>query len=177
MRHAYSTGALRSLVTILAVTACASHGGAPKGDGGYPPWPPGHYDLRATVSYRMDSDAGARTERAELRADLFIAPDGSLSLQSSSGLCHGRTQEEMGLDRSRGQGVFYCQDVRYILRPMGGTVGGEVLVSVSEGYRTRGACVRYEQTATGGRVCVEYRWYVDYRNTTKRASLRVTPRS
>ena len=175
--HASSTGVLGSLFTLILLSACASPGGTPKGEWVPPPWPPGHYDLRATVSYRMDTESGRRTERAETRADLYIAPDGSMNFQSSSGLCHKRTQDEIDMERSRGRRAFPCQEAYFVLRPLGETVGGEVRISVSEGFRSRGACMRYEQTATGGQICVEYRWEVDYRNTTKMASLRVTKRN
>jgi hypothetical protein len=164
----------KSLAPSFALIACASPGGAGKGEWAPPPWPSGHYDLRATVSYRMDTEGGTRTERMEIRADLIVGPGGSMSLQSSSGLCRQQTQLEIDRDRVRGQMTFPCQETTYILKPLGGTVGGEVLVRVSEGYRTRGACMRYEQTAGGGRVCVQYSWEVRFRESTKRARLTVT---
>ncbi len=169
---------LALLAACLAVCACASHGISSNPEGGYPPWPEGDFDLRATIYIRMDTESSTRTERKEYTAELHIASDGSLELQSSSGLCHTPNEDEMEADRVRGQRSFPCQDARYLLRSLGETVGGEISVSVTEGYRTRGPCMRWRQIAsTGERVCVEYRWEVNLRRTTKRASLRVVPRS
>jgi len=180
MTHPFLSGLLKSFLMFSAMfsalCACASPGGAPRGEPGPLSWPPGHFDLRATISYRMDTEAGRATRETETRADLYIAPDGSMNLQSSSGLCQERSQAEIDMDRSRGWRSFPCRDAVFLLRPLGEGVGGEVRVSVNEGFRRRGDCMRYEQTATGGQVCVEYRWDVDYRNTTKRAFLRVTKR-
>lgn len=170
--------ALTLLSTLFALAACASHGISPASDGGYPPWPEGDFDLRATISYRMDTESSTRTERQEFTARLHIAPDGSMELQSSSGLCHALNKDEMEAERVRGFRTFPCQGARYILRPLGHTVGGEIQASLQEGYRSRGSCMRYAQVgSTGERVCVEYRWEVHYRDATKRANLRVVPRS
>jgi hypothetical protein len=177
MKKNLSARLWKSLVPSFALIACASPGGTGKGEWVPPPWPQGHYDLRATVSYRMDTERRTGTDRVEIRADLIVGPEGSMSMQSSSGLCHEPTQAELDLDRARGGRTFPCQDATYHLTPLGGTVGGEVFVRVSEGYRTRGNCARYEQTAGGSRVCIEYHWDVRFRESMKRARLTVTRRS
>jgi hypothetical protein len=163
--------------TLLTLPTCASHSLSSEPAGGYPPWPEGDFDLRATVSYRMDTESSTRTERKEITAWLHIAPDGSMELQSSSGLCHTRNEDELESDRVRGVRTFPCQEAAFVLRSLGENVGGEVMVSVAEGLRTRGPCMRYTQTASGDQVCAEYRWEVNLRDTSKRASLRVVPRS
>ena len=53
---------------------------------------------------------------------------------------------------------------------------GNVSISVQEGIRTKGSCRRWQDTAGGQRVCMEYGWHVKYRNLNKRASLRVMKR-
>ena len=124
MTRAVQGGTPEALALLLYLAAGASPGGAGKGEWAPPPWPSGHYDLRATVSYRMDTERGTGTERMEIRADLIVGPEGSMSLQNSSGLCHEPTQAELDLDRAQGRRTFPCQNATYLLRPLGGTALG-----------------------------------------------------
>jgi hypothetical protein len=141
-----------------------------------PPWPTGTYDLLASVTYRSDSETGTRTERMEHRAELTVAPDETLVLTSSSGLCGIQTPDEVQRDVTRGVRTFSCRDARYVLRPAGGTVSGSAFITVQEGIRTRGTCEQWEDTPSGGRVCRQYTWYVDLRSASKQAGLRVMKR-
>lgn len=164
------------ILGLLALWGCASSHVPADHRSGPIPWTPGEYDVRTTVSYRMDTETTTRVERTEYTGELIVGEDGSLAFQSSSGLCRRPTPAEVAADRARWRRTFSCQEVTYYLSPSAGTVGGSVVVSVQEGFRTRGPCVRWETTITGDRVCVEYRWEVDYRSTAKRGSLRVTRR-
>jgi hypothetical protein len=137
---------------------------------------PGTYDLVATVNYRMDSELGTRTERQEHRAELIVAPDQTLSFTSTSGLCRTQTPDELQRDRARRQRSFDCQDAHFTLKPMAGSVGGTVGITVQEGIRKKGPCKRWEDTAGGQRTCAVYSWQVSYRTLNKRASLRVMGR-
>jgi hypothetical protein len=161
---------------LLALWGCASSNIPVDSRSGPIPWTPGEYDLRATVSYRMDTEARSRVERTEYTGELIVDEYGSLTFRSSSGLCRRPTPVEVAEDHAQWRRTFSCQEVTYYLSPSAGTVGGSVVVSVQEGFRTRGPCILWETTATGNRVCVEYRWDVDYRSTSKRGSLRVTRR-
>jgi len=176
-RASFRVGLLAVTLTGVAMLeGCASTGGSGGGDGGPPPWTPGEYDLRTTVSYRMDTENTTRTERRQYTGELTVKDDGSLLFISSSGLCRDPTPAELAADRGRGGRTFSCQEVRYFLQPSAGTVRGGASVTVEEGFRTRGACMRYQTTAGGDRVCVEYSWTVERRITTKTAALTVIRR-
>lgn len=164
------------IFATLVLCACASSASQPGADGGRPPWPPGTYDILASVTYRMDSETGTRTERLEHRAELLVAPDESLTFSSSSGLCHRQAPDELRRDIARGVRSFSCQDASYVFRPTGGTVGGSAFLSVQEGIRTKGPCEEWTELAGGGRACARYTWYVDYRVTRKQATLRIMRR-
>ncbi len=177
MKDAFSRKASFRFLALMAITSCASSGGLRRGEWQPPPWPPGRFQLSVTVQYRMDTETSIRTERATYQAELNIHPDQSMEFQSSSGLCDRRTPEELEYERARGHRVFSCQEATFVLEPRAGTIGGEARVTVTEGFRTKGPCSRWEDTNTGGRKCVEYTWHVDYRKGGKTVPVRVLPGS
>ncbi|MFH1764133.1 MAG: hypothetical protein ABIF09_08080 [Gemmatimonadota bacterium] len=177
MRSRYSPRALGGCVLLVCLSGCASPGGTPKGEWEPPPWPMGHYQLLATVPFRMDTETAVRTEQEEFRAELDIGRDESMDFQSSSGVCSRRTEDELDQERARGHRVFSCQEATWILKPLGGTIGAEAHVSVQEGIRTRGHCNQWADTNTGARSCVAYTWFIDFKQATKRVSVRVMPGS
>jgi hypothetical protein len=176
MRHLVWTTLSLGISSVFVLAGCATSGGESKESWEPPPWTPGSYELVASVTYRADSELGTRTERMENRAEVIVAPDQTLSFTSTSGLCRTQTPDEIMQDRARGQRSFDCQDAHFILKPMGGSVGGTVSISVQEGIRTKGPCQTWEDTPGGQRVCVAYNWHVTYQTRSKRASLRVMAR-
>jgi hypothetical protein len=95
-------------------------------------WTPGRYSLEATV--------GEMLSAGEIRAQLTIAPGGEMSLASSTGLCRDRDASDMQRDLSRGQMMFECGDATFRVRPVPGSVRGEVNASVLEEYQAETAC-------------------------------------
>lgn len=176
MRRPQGTALSIGICSVFVLVGCATSGGESKEPWEPPPWNPGTYDLVATVNYRMDSELRAQTERVEHRGELVVAPDQTLSFTSTSGLCRTQTADEIQRDRTRGQRSFHCRDAQFILKPVAGSVGGTVSITVQEGIRTKGPCTQWEDTAGGQRVCVEYSWQVIYRTRKKQASLRVMGR-
>ena len=74
-------------MVLLSVWGCSTSGSGP------PPgplsWPQGRFELDATVQYRPVSGGGVAT--AEYHAELEIGAEGSLHLESSSGICQDPT--------------------------------------------------------------------------------------
>lgn len=95
-------------------------------------WTPGRYSLEATV--------GEMLSAGEIRAQLTIAPGGEMSLASSTGLCQDRDASDVQRDLSRGQMVFECGDAVFRVRPIPGSVRGEVNASILEEYQAEIAC-------------------------------------
>lgn len=95
-------------------------------------WTPGRYSLEATV--------GETLSAGEIRAQLTIAPGGEMSLSSSTGLCRDRDASDVQRDLARGQMMLECGDAVFRVRPVPGSVRGEVTASVLEEERAEIAC-------------------------------------
>jgi len=176
MKRPLWTGLPLGLSSAFVLAGCATAGGGKQKPWEPPPWTPGTYELVATVTYRADSELGINTDRVEHRGELIVAADQSLTFTSTSGLCRTQTPDEVQRDRARGQRSFNCQEAQYYLKPLGGSVGGKVTISVQEGIRTKGPCELWEDTPGGQRACVRYSWQVNHRVRSKQASLRVMKR-
>jgi len=155
------------VLLLPLVGACAGTGGAPSAP---LEWPVGSFFLEATISY-----AGANgTQQDMYSADLFIASDGSMRMDSHVGaLCRPPTPTELDRDARRRVRTFRCGDVTFELRPGGSaTVLGELSAVVQEAY-TEVICV---QRASNG-SCLQSIQNVSTRAATKQAGLRVRPRN
>ena len=166
-------GSVSLLFMMVAATACSSAGGGPSSSSDPISWPAGEYVLEASVRYRQDSSFGTGSATERYIADLTITPSGSMTLDSSSGLCMDRLLNKVQGDAALGERTFECGNATFSLRPRGTSVGGEISVSVREEVRQRGPCIAYTTGANGQQVCTEYSWTVVSRMTTKRARLRV----
>ena len=156
----------------------ASLAGCSGSSAGLPPgpvsWPPGVYALEATIEYRSDNPSEPETIRDHHSAVLDIGPEGVMTLRDSSGACRGPIPREAQADEEQRGKSFQCRRSEYALGMSGGTLGGEITVSVTERVRLREGCSRYR---TGTTQCREYRWVVQSGMTQKRARLTVVPRS
>jgi hypothetical protein len=120
-------------MVLLGALACSSAGGgAPDETVAPASWMPGRYALEASVGRDLTGQ--------EFRADLNIAPDGVMTLNSSSGLCQPRTPSQVQRDQERGQATFECGDATYRLRPVPGSLRGDIVASVLEEIRVQTAC-------------------------------------
>ncbi len=117
---------------ILGTSACSSGGGGAPEQVAPVSWMPGRYALEASVGREMTGQ--------EFRADLTVAPDGTMTLDSSSGLCLRPTPSQVLADQARGQATFDCGDAVFRLRAIPGSVRGEIVASVLEESRTQTAC-------------------------------------
>ena len=162
---------------IAALAGCSSSGGPPASPLEPIPWPIGTYTLEARVQYQDDNEYGSRTVRDDYFADLNIAPGGSLALVNPNGICQDLTRQEIDVDLAMRRKTFRCGDFTYVVQPSGSTIRGQLIATVSERIRRRGACIRYRPAAMdGARQCAEYRWTVSSRRTRKRARLTIIPR-
>lgn len=176
MRRLFSTALSIGVVSSFVLGGCGGSAGGPKEAWEPRPWTPGTYELLASVTYQMDTETGTRVEKAEHRGELIVAPDQTLTFSSSSGTCSPQTPDEIERDRARNRKTFHCQDARFVLEPLPGTVGGSVSISVQEGIRKRGRCQQWAESTSGQRTCQVYGWQVDYQVRSKEASLRVMRR-
>jgi hypothetical protein len=176
MRRSFGAALSIGVIASFILCGCGGSGGSLKEPWEARPWTPGAYDLLAAVTYRMDSETGTRTERAEHRGELIVAPDQTLAFSSTSGTCSPQTADEIERDRVRNRKTFHCQDAQYILEPLPGTVGGSAHISVQEGVRKRGPCEQWVESTSGQRTCQLYSWRVDFQVRRKEASLRVMKR-
>ena len=157
-------GSTSPALIVLAVSACSA--GAPASPPGPVVWPVGQYDLQASVPYTRASPVTETTEFEEYLAELTVAPDGSLTLTSSSGLCREPLRPPRRRDEDiRGQSFQCGDDVLYSLEPGSGTVRGEIRARVVETHRVPRACTRRGVRQT----C----WDIRYRTRTKTVRLRV----
>jgi hypothetical protein len=116
-------------LTLLAALGCSGMGGPPSTPIA---WTPGRYAVEATL--------GESLSATEVRAQLTIAPDHQMRLDSSTGLCQPRTQADIDRDLSRGQATFACGEATFRFRPIPGGVRGDVRGSVLEEYQAETSC-------------------------------------
>ena len=155
---------------VLAGSAC-SMGPPLESPTGLVTWPVGQYVLEASVPYNQATESSERRDIAEYVADLTIAPGGSMSLTSSSGLCRVPARAQVPRDERVASGRFECGDVTYSFRPAGGTIRGEITARIQETFRVPGPC-RSGSTPDGTTICVPT-WQLEYRMNSKTARLRV----
>jgi hypothetical protein len=155
----------RPTLWLVVLVGCASPGGAPAGP---LTWPPGQYYLEATVSYT--SRFGPQQDLHS--ADLYIESDGrALLLAPHTDVCRDPPPAQLQADEARGVRSFLCGDVTFELRPVSGTVTGQLLRQVAEAFQTRVCQARAFDNPQGR--CV--RWVSEDRErmVTKRERLRV----
>ena len=165
------------LVLPALLVGCATGGG----QASQPlTWPPGQYLLEATVTYdavETYTERGARrysdTRRDTHSADLYIEPDGSMRLDSHTGICQDPTPSQLQEDTRRRVRSFRCGDLMFVLRPGPGTVTGGVQARVRIEIRGR-RCLSFTPTAGAGTVCAAYEEMGGSRLDTEDARLRVT---
>ena len=135
-------------------------------------WPVGQYLLEGSVEYQRDTEWAVRTVWTDYRAELDILADGTMSLSSSSGPCRESLSGLVRQDRVPRQRTFSCNEVTYVLRPMAGTIQGEIRVWVIEAIQQQGLCSR-RGIVNGLEVCAAYARVVRERPVDKTARLRV----
>jgi hypothetical protein len=118
---------------VLGTLACASPSTYSTGTGGPVPWTPGRYVLEATVGRGTLSDQ-------DFRAILTVAPDGSASMESSTGLCRDPRPDQAGRDDALSQRTFECGDAVFVVRPTSTGVRGDIRASILEEYEATVAC-------------------------------------
>jgi hypothetical protein len=120
------------LVVVAVTLSCTTPSTYSTGTGAPVPWTPGRYEMEATVGSSI-SDQG-------FRAVLTIAPDGSMSLTSSTGLCVDPNPAAAERDQARAQRTFDCGDAAYTVRPVPAGVRGRIVASILEEYQDRIPC-------------------------------------
>jgi hypothetical protein len=120
---------------MLGAVACTAPSTYSTGTGGPVPWTPGRYLLEATVGRGSLSDQ-------DFSAVLTIAPDGSMSLDSSSGLCKdpSTAQSQSRQDEALGRGAFECGDATFFVEPTPAGVRGRIRASILEEYEAQVPC-------------------------------------
>ena len=157
---------------VLVASACSASGGPPASGRSPVIWPAGRYDLDASVRYNEATPLEQWTATEEYFAQLTVAPDGTLTLTSSAGLCRDPNPARSRTEEPVGGRAFECGDVTYSLGPEGGTIGGRISARVRESYRVPGPC-RQRATGVGGQdICIRPSWRVEYRTSIKTARLR-----
>jgi hypothetical protein len=89
--------------------------------------------LEATVGRGTLSDQ-------DFRAILTVAPDGSASMESSTGLCRDPRPDQAGRDDALSQRTFECGDAVFVVRPTSTGVRGDIRASILEEYEATVAC-------------------------------------
>lgn len=156
---------LPALLLPVVITGCASAGPPPEPVS----WPVGQFLLEGTVSY----EAGFGQRRDTHIAHLTIARDGTLTLDSETGVCRLPTPVELERDERNRRRTFRCGDVTFEVRPGSSAVVGRLEAEVMMDREVR-RCVEYTTNANGQRVCTRYRSYVESVRVTREAPLRVT---
>ncbi|MGE0157933.1 MAG: hypothetical protein AB7T31_00900 [Gemmatimonadales bacterium] len=118
---------------MLGALACAPPSTYSTGTGGPVPWTPGRYVLEATVGTGSLSDQ-------DFRAVLTIAPDGDMTLDSSTGLCRDPTLSQLHQDEASAQRSFECGDAYYRVQPTPGGVRGDIRATIQEEYEAQVPC-------------------------------------
>jgi hypothetical protein len=126
-------GLRSACVTVLGALACSSPSTYSTGTGGPVPWTPGRYVLEATVGRGSLSDQ-------DFSAILTIAPDGSASMESSTGICRDPRPDQAGRDDALSQRTFECGDALYMVRPTPAGVRGRISATILEEYEARVPC-------------------------------------
>jgi len=135
-------------------------------------WPVGEYLLEGTVEYRRDTKATVRTVQADYSAEVDVLADGTMNVSAPSGPCRESPSGGVRQGRVPRQRTFWCGDVSYVLKPVSGTIGGEVHVWVIEAVQRQGLC-RKTGIVNGLQVCVDYPLEVSEQPVDKTAVLNV----
>ena len=117
---------------LLAALACSPPSTYSTGTGGPVPWTPGRYVLEATIGTSLSDQV--------FRAVLTVAPDGSMSLDSSTGLCRDPRPDQAGRDEALSRRTFECGDAVYQVQPTPGAVRGRISATILEEYEAQVAC-------------------------------------
>jgi hypothetical protein len=88
----------------------------------------------------LEATVGTTLSDQEFRAVLTVAPDGTMSLASSTGLCVDPNPAASDRDRANGQRTFECGEAVYRVRPTPSSVRGEIRASILEEYEDRLPC-------------------------------------
>jgi hypothetical protein len=124
-------GHLRPALLTVAL-ACSPPRTYSTGAGGPVPWTPGRYVLEATI--------GTTLSDQDFRAVLTIAPDATMSMDASTGLCRDPSPAYTGQDEARSRRTFECGDVMYFVQPTPTGVRGRLTASILEEYEAQTIC-------------------------------------
>ena len=157
------------LSLVVAASACSTTQGGPPLARELVYWPPGRYQIEASIRYRQVSGDRESPVTDMYHATLIVTPNGSLVLTTPAGSCEPSLASEARRNAPPGQRRFQCADVMYFLWPENERMGGEIVTLVQEKTLVRGRTLGTFSGDTLDR-CIEC--VIDSRTTEKRARLR-----
>jgi hypothetical protein len=140
-------------VVLLAVMAGCACGGAPPAAAPPPGpvrWPPGHYLASAQLALNSGSMRAGSSARRQVQAEVWIDPDGTMTLVSGEGSC-----QEHATDRANVRN-FSCGDAVFQLVLAGETMRGTAVAPVSYWVSGWSRCTRWTTDQTGRQKCARY---------------------
>jgi hypothetical protein len=88
----------------------------------------------------LEATIGGSLANQDFRAVLTVAPDGSTSMDSSTGLCRDPRPDQAGRDDELSQRTFECGEAMYVVRPTSTGVRGDIRATILEEYQATIPC-------------------------------------
>jgi len=143
----------RTLALALMLTGCASRGGheppRPVQEGPVL-WPPGRYLASAQLEYTAGSLRAGSSARKLVQAEVWIDPDGTMTLTSGEGSC-----QEHATDRASVRN-FACGEATFQLVLEGEAIHGTASAPITFWVSGWNRCTRWAADETGRQTCVRY---------------------
>lgn len=155
----------RAVVLLLTLAGCAGGGGAPQPSAPPPSgpahWPPGRYLASAQLAANSGSMRAGSSARRQVQAEVWIDPDGTITLTSAEGSC-----QEHATDRGTVRN-FACGDAGFQLVLDGETIRGTANAPVSFWVSGWSRCTRWTTDQNGHRICAHYEEHPAEERTTR----------
>jgi len=158
----------RNLALLLLLAGCGGSVRGAHADGPPGPvrWPPGRYLATAEIAYTAGAVRAGSTARRQVQAEVWIDPDGTMTLISGEGSC-----QEHATDRADVRD-FGCGDATFHFVLDGEAIRGSASAPVTFWVSGWSRCTGWATDATGRQTCVRYEEHPDEERTA-RASARL----
>ena len=152
----------RTLALLLLLTGC---GGSVRGSSGVTPgpvrWPPGRYLASTQLAINSGAMRAGSTARRQVQAEVWIDPDGTMTLASGEGSC-----QEHATDRADVRD-FRCGEAAFHFVLYGEAIRGTASAPVTFWVSGWSRCTGWATDASGRQTCVRYEEHPDEERTAR----------
>jgi hypothetical protein len=153
----------RTLALLLLLAGCGGSGrGSSAGVAPGPArWPPGRYLASAQLAVNSGAMRAGSTARRQVQAEVWIDPDGAMTLTSGEGSCQEHATARADVRD------FRCGEAAFQLVLYGEAIRGTASAPVTFWVSGWSRCIRWATDATGRPTCVRYEEHPDEERTVR----------